>query len=47
MKNSTILLITLFAVSFAKAQIPAGYYDAATGLTGYTKDTEVCGTLTK
>ena len=41
MKNSTILLITLFAVSFAKAQIPAGYYDAATGLTGYTLKTKL------
>lgn len=35
MKNSLSLLITLFIVSFSNAQIPAGYYDSTTGLTGY------------
>ncbi|MGZ5262848.1 MAG: endonuclease [Kaistella sp.] len=35
MKNSISLLITLFMVSFVSAQIPAGYYSSASGLTGY------------
>ena len=41
MKNFISLVITLFAVSFGNAQIPAGYYDAATGLTGYSLKTKL------
>ena len=35
----TILLLQIFALSFA--QIPAGYYDAANGLTGYPLKTKL------
>lgn len=41
MKNFISLVVTLFAVSFGNAQIPAGYYDAATGLTGYSLKTKL------
>lgn len=41
MKNSISFIITLFTVSFGSAQIPAGYYDSTTGLTGYALKTEL------
>lgn len=35
MKNSFSFIIALFLFSFGTAQIPAGYYDSTTGLSGY------------
>ncbi|RKE95020.1 endonuclease [Ichthyenterobacterium magnum] len=40
MKNSYLLLILLFTIN-ASAQIPAGYYDSANGLSGFALKTEL------
>lgn len=41
MKKITTLLMMVFAVNFALAQIPANYYTSANGLTGYDLKSEL------
>jgi endonuclease I len=40
MRNTLLLIVLTFTITLAHAQIPAGYYDAATG-TGYTLKTQL------
>ncbi|OWK74160.1 endonuclease I [Flavobacteriaceae bacterium JJC] len=41
MKKTFTLLLAVFTVSFSFAQIPTGYYDGTSGLTGYSLKTKL------